>query len=75
MRAVVVRSHAAPEVLAVEELPTPQPGPGQVRVTTELTRGPEAARFPLGEAPAAHALVESRAAVGRVYLEPAAVTA
>ncbi|GAA1256315.1 alcohol dehydrogenase catalytic domain-containing protein [Oryzihumus leptocrescens] len=37
MRAVVVRSHGAPEVLAVEDLPTPHPGPGQVRVTTELT--------------------------------------
>jgi len=37
MRAVVVRSHGAPEVLAVEDVPTPHPGPGQVRVTTELT--------------------------------------
>ncbi|HEY8821216.1 MAG TPA: alcohol dehydrogenase catalytic domain-containing protein, partial [Dermatophilaceae bacterium] len=32
MRAVVVHEHGGPEVLIAEELPTPQPGPGQLRV-------------------------------------------
>lgn len=32
MRAIVLRSHGGPEVLAAETLPLPEPGPGQVRV-------------------------------------------
>jgi NADPH:quinone reductase-like Zn-dependent oxidoreductase len=32
MRAVVLRKHGGPEVLAVEELPEPHAGPGEVRV-------------------------------------------
>jgi NADPH:quinone reductase-like Zn-dependent oxidoreductase len=32
MRAVVLRQHGGPEVLAVEELPEPHAGPGEVRV-------------------------------------------
>lgn len=32
MRAVVVHEHGGPEVLIAEELPTPQPGPGQLLV-------------------------------------------
>lgn len=32
MRAVVVREFGAPEGFAVEEVPTPEPGPGQVRI-------------------------------------------
>jgi hypothetical protein len=32
MRAVVIREHGGPEVLAITEVPTPEPGFGQVRV-------------------------------------------
>ena len=32
MRAVAVHEHGGPEVLIAEELPTPEPGPGQLRV-------------------------------------------
>jgi NADPH2:quinone reductase len=32
MRAVVVTEHGGPEVLRVEERPTPEPGPGELRV-------------------------------------------
>ena len=32
MRAVVLREHGGPEVLKVEEIATPEPGPGEVRV-------------------------------------------
>ena len=32
MKAIVQRRYGPPEVLALEELPTPQPGPGEVRV-------------------------------------------
>ena len=32
MKAIVHRRYGPPEVLALEELPTPQPGPGEVRV-------------------------------------------
>src|SRR6185295_13823923 len=32
MRAVTLREHGGPEVLQVEELPDPHPGPGEVRV-------------------------------------------
>lgn len=32
MRAVVVESHGGPEVLVVQDLPSPDPGPGELRV-------------------------------------------
>jgi NADPH2:quinone reductase len=32
MRAVIAREFGAPESYAIEELPTPQPGPGEVRI-------------------------------------------
>ena len=32
MKAIVLREHGGPEVLRAEELPTPEPGPGEVRV-------------------------------------------
>jgi len=32
MRAVVVHEHGGPDVLVTDELPTPEPGPGQLRV-------------------------------------------
>src|SRR5690606_2834913 len=32
MRAVVMTRHGDPEVLAVQERPEPQPGPGEVRI-------------------------------------------
>lgn len=32
MRALVITRHGGPEVLAVQEVPTPSPGPGEVRV-------------------------------------------
>jgi len=32
MRAVVVHEHGGPDVLITDELPTPEPGPGQLRV-------------------------------------------
>ena len=32
MKAVVARSYGGPEVLAVEEIPVPRPGPGQIQV-------------------------------------------
>lgn len=32
MKAVVLREHGGPEVLSYEEVPRPEPGPGQVRV-------------------------------------------
>jgi NADPH:quinone reductase-like Zn-dependent oxidoreductase len=32
MRAVFIESHGGPEVVRIGELPTPQPGPGEVRV-------------------------------------------
>ncbi len=32
MKAVVIRRHGGPEVLNVEEVPTPSPGPGEVLV-------------------------------------------
>lgn len=41
MRAVVLRSHGGPEVLGIEEVPEPIPGPDEVRVrirTTALNR-------------------------------------
>jgi NADPH:quinone reductase-like Zn-dependent oxidoreductase len=35
MKAVVIRTFGAPEGLEVVDLPVPEPGPGQVRITTE----------------------------------------
>ncbi len=35
MRAMTLRTHGGPEVLTLEELPTPMAGPGQVRVRVE----------------------------------------
>jgi len=35
MRAVTLREHGGPEVLRVEELPDPEPGPGEVRLRVE----------------------------------------
>ncbi|TNF29752.1 MAG: alcohol dehydrogenase [Deltaproteobacteria bacterium] len=32
MRAAIVREHGGPEVIRVEEIPTPEPGPGEVAV-------------------------------------------
>jgi NADPH2:quinone reductase len=32
MRAVVVQNHGGPEVLVVQDLPSPEPGPGELRV-------------------------------------------
>ena len=32
MRAVVLRDHGGPEVLTIEEVPSPQPGPDQILV-------------------------------------------
>ncbi len=32
MKAIVLREHGGPDVLHAEELPTPEPGPGEVRV-------------------------------------------
>ncbi len=32
VKAIVLREHGGPEVLRAEELPTPEPGPGEVRV-------------------------------------------
>jgi len=37
MRAVVIRKHGGPEVLRVEEIPIPQPGPGEVLLKVEAT--------------------------------------
>jgi NADPH:quinone reductase-like Zn-dependent oxidoreductase len=37
MSAVVIRRHGGPEVLAVESVPTPQPGPGEILVRVEAT--------------------------------------
>lgn len=35
MRAVVIREHGGPEVLHVEELPIPEPGPGEARLAVK----------------------------------------
>lgn len=35
MRAITLREHGGPEVLHLEELPDPQPGPGEVRVMVQ----------------------------------------
>ncbi|WP_066370058.1 NADP-dependent oxidoreductase [Herbidospora mongoliensis] len=35
MRAVVVKAYGGPEALLTVEVPTPEPGPGQVRITVE----------------------------------------
>jgi NADPH:quinone reductase-like Zn-dependent oxidoreductase len=35
MRAVVITEHGGPEVLAVEERPDPQAGPGEVRIAVK----------------------------------------
>ncbi|GAB1818271.1 NADP-dependent oxidoreductase [Herbidospora sp. RD11066] len=35
MRAVVVRKYGGPEALEIVEVPAPEPGPGQVRITVE----------------------------------------
>ena len=37
MRAVVLRSHGGPEVLTIEEVPDPEPGPGQILVDVSHT--------------------------------------
>jgi NADPH2:quinone reductase len=37
MRAIQIQSHGGPEVLTLSELPTPEPGPGQVRVRLAAT--------------------------------------
>src|SRR5262249_26682923 len=37
MRAIQVHSHGGPEVLTLADLPTPEPGPGQVRVRLAAT--------------------------------------
>jgi putative PIG3 family NAD(P)H quinone oxidoreductase len=37
MRAVVLRSHGGPEVLTIEEVPDPEPGPGEILVDVEHT--------------------------------------
>lgn len=37
MRAVVLRSHGGPEVLTIEEVPDPDPGPGQILVDVSHT--------------------------------------
>jgi len=35
MKGVVIRAHGGPEVVSLEELPDPEPGPGQVRVAVK----------------------------------------
>jgi NADPH2:quinone reductase len=35
MRAVVITGHGGPEVLAIHNVPKPEPGPGQIRVAVE----------------------------------------
>ena len=57
MRAVRVHEHGGLEVLKIEEIPTPEPGPGEVRVRvawsalnhldTWVRRGVEGHKFPL----------------------------
>ncbi|WP_052947562.1 zinc-binding dehydrogenase [Aneurinibacillus tyrosinisolvens] len=37
MRAVVIREHGGPEVLQIEEVPVPVPGPGEVLIKVETT--------------------------------------
>jgi NADPH:quinone reductase-like Zn-dependent oxidoreductase len=57
MRAIRIHEHGGPEALRVEELPRPEPGPGEVRVRLEamalnhldlwVRRGIPGVRFPL----------------------------
>lgn len=66
MRAVVVTKHGGPEVLEVQELPTPEPGPGQLLVEVAASgvnfkdvyeregAYPKQTPFVLGEEPAGH---------------------
>src|SRR5215510_7861538 len=37
MRAIQIQSNGGPEVLALADLPTPEPGPGQLRVRLAAT--------------------------------------
>src|SRR4051812_49128151 len=37
MRAICVTAYGGPEVLQLQEVPTPEPGPGQVRIKTAAT--------------------------------------
>ena len=37
MRAVVLRSHGGPEVLTIEDVPSPEPGPDQILVDVAHT--------------------------------------
>ena len=57
MKAIRIHAHGGPEVLQIEEVPLPEPGPGEVRVQvrhvglnhldTWVRRGVEGHRFPL----------------------------
>ena len=64
MKAAVIRESGAPEVLAIEELPVPQPAPGWVgRVKPTIGRV-----FQLDDIVEAHRSMESNVAAGKLVV-------
>ena len=78
MKAIRVHAHGGPEVLCLEDLPEPEPGPGEVEraqaILDWIREGTLRLRiwreFPLAEAAEAHRALEARATVGKLLLIP-----
>ncbi len=76
MQAIRVHAFGGPEVLRLEEIPDPTPGPGEVLIRLALGAGLRhrtlvpvvGPSFPLRNASAAHAAVMSPGARGKVVL-------
>jgi len=61
MKAIQVHQFGGPEVLSLEEIPTPKPGPGEVLVHVRAAGVNPYRRFPTHQGPTLRALLKPSA--------------